>query len=79
MNLIIGRRKLYMEYLLGLLTAVVFFIVFFAGKHVGQQSIKRPKPPDVDEKEQQEMKSFNEDFRKLFNYDVAQATARKKV
>lgn len=68
-----------MEYLLGLLTAVVFFIVFFAGMYVGSQSIKRPKPPDINEKEQHEMKTFNEDFRKLFNYDVAQATARKKV
>ncbi len=68
-----------MEYLLGLLTAVVFFIVFFAGRYVGHQSIKRPKPPDIDEKEKQDAKRFSEDFQKVFNYDVAQATARKKV
>lgn len=68
-----------MGYLLGLLTAVVFFIVFFTGIYVGTRFDNKKKPPDIDEKQQRDIKSFNEDFQKLFNYDVAQATARKKV
>lgn len=68
-----------MEYLIGLLIGVVIFMVFFIGIYVGIRFDNKQKPPDIDEKQQREIKSFNEDFQKIFNYDVAQATARKKV
>lgn len=68
-----------MEYLIGLLSGVVIFIVFFIGIYVGIRFNNKQKPPDIDEKEKQKIKNFNEDFQKIFNYDVAQATARKKV
>lgn len=68
-----------MEYLIGLLSGIVLFIVFFIGIYLGTRFDSKQKPPDIDEKQQREIKSFNEDFQKLFNYDVPQATARKKV
>lgn len=68
-----------MEYLIGLLTGVVFLLVFFGGVYVGIRLNKKHKPPSLGEKENHELNKFNEDFQKLFSYDVTKATERKKV
>lgn len=68
-----------MEYLMGLLNGVVIFIAFFVGIYVGTRFDNKQKPPDIDNKEKQKIKEFNDEFQKLFNYDVPQAIARKKV
>lgn len=68
-----------MEYLIGLLIGVVFLLVFFIGLYIGTRLYKKQTPPIIDQKEKEEMKKFNEDFQKVFSYDVAKATERKKV
>lgn len=68
-----------MEYLIGLLIGVVFLLVFFIGLYIGTRLDKKQTLPIVDQKEKEEMKKFNEDFQKVFSYDVAKATERKKV
>lgn len=70
-----------MEYLIGLLIGVVFLLVFLAGMFVGYKFNKRQvyRPPEANEREQNEMKRLNDDFKKLFNYDVSQAIARKEL
>lgn len=70
-----------MEYFLGLLTGVVFLImlglVLFIGYKLGKK--KQPLPIEVDEKEQQRIKRYNDHFKELFSYDVDTALQRKKV
>jgi hypothetical protein len=66
-----------MEYFLGLLTAVVFFVVYELGKRQGGK--KKTKQPSVDEVKQRQMEQFNKDFQAVFNYDVDKALQRKKV
>ena len=69
-----------MTFFLGLLSGVVFFIVLIAGVHIGYRlGNKQTKPREVDETKQNEMNKFNEDFKKIFSYDVATALQRKKV
>ena len=68
-----------MEYLIGLLSGVAFLFVFFSGLFVGLRLNKKQKALVVDEKEKREMNKFNEDFQKVFSYDVAKAIERKKV
>lgn len=69
-----------MEYLLGLLTAVVFLLVFFIGIYTGTRlNTTKQKPPDVDEVAKQNMKKLNEDFQKLMSYSETIARQPKKV
>jgi predicted polyphosphate/ATP-dependent NAD kinase len=64
-----------MEYFYGLLTAVVFFIVYELGKHTGK---KAPVTP-VSEERKREMEQFDKHFKNLFTYDVDKAVQGKKV
>lgn len=68
-----------MEYLIGLLSGVAFLFVFFSGLFVGLRLNNKQKDSVVDERKKFEMNKFNEDFQKVFSYDVAKATERKKV
>lgn len=69
-----------MEYILGLLSGVVFFAVLVAAVYIGYRiGRKRPEPRQVDEQEQRKMKQFDKHFKELFSYDVNKATQRKKV
>lgn len=70
-----------MEYLIGLLSGVVFFIALIGGIIIGIKlnNGTKHKPPSLGEKENNDLNKFNEDFQKLFSYDVAKATERKKV
>lgn len=69
-----------MEYLIGLLTGVVFLLVFFGGIFAGTRlNNTKHKPPDVDEEEKRNIKKFNEDFKKIMSYDERVARLPKKV
>jgi hypothetical protein len=64
-----------MEFLLGLLTAVVFFIAFYLGTRYGS------KKPIIatDGEEQRRAKEHREAFMNMMNYDVDIAIQKKKV
>lgn len=70
-----------MEFLIGLLTGVAFFIVFASGLYFGKRMNKHQiyKPPEVTEQQKREAEQLNADFKKLFSYDVNQAISRKQV
>ncbi|WP_394139560.1 hypothetical protein [Cytobacillus oceanisediminis] len=69
-----------MEYILGLLSGVVFFAVMgaflFIGYKMGQ---KKHTAQPVDEEEQRKMQQFDKYFKDIFSYDVDKALQRKKV
>jgi hypothetical protein len=69
-----------MDFIYGLLTAVVFFVAlmwfFWMGTKYEQQK-KLPDTPKNDVLLKQ--KKLHEDFTKLMNYDVGKALERKKV
>jgi choline-glycine betaine transporter len=69
-----------MQFLYGLLTAVVFFIVLLAVFYVGykrgkQTHVSTPIPTE----EKKKMEKFNKHFQALFTYDVDTALQKKKV
>lgn len=70
-----------MEYLIGLLIGVVFFIALIGGVLIGMRfnNVTKHKPPDVDEDEKRNMKQLNEDFKKLMSYNETVARQPKKV
>lgn len=69
-----------MEYILGLLTGVVFFSLLGVALYIGYRlGKKKPKVTPVDEEEQRRTKQFDDHFKALFNYDVQTALQRKKV
>ncbi|WHY76073.1 hypothetical protein QNH20_18345 [Neobacillus sp. WH10] len=69
-----------MQFIYGLLTAAVFFLCLLFFFYLGTRYAKQ-KPPDkeVDESTIHKQAKLQENFMKLMQYDVAQATARKKV
>ncbi|MBO0959557.1 hypothetical protein J1P26_07395 [Neobacillus sp. MM2021_6] len=73
-----------MEFIYGLLTAAVFFGCLFFFFWMGIRYGRQKKPPDkVPSKDTDEavrkQKQLQQDFIKTMKYDVAQATARRKV
>jgi hypothetical protein len=69
-----------MDFILGLLTAVVFFIGLTATYTVGYKRGKKGTAPlTQDEVKQREIEAFNKGFKELFAYDVDKALQRKKV
>lgn len=72
-----------MEFLLGLLTAVVFFICLFIAFKIGQKqtkTIKKDNPlTEEDQRQREKIKQFDQHFKSLFAYDVEKALQRKKV
>jgi hypothetical protein len=70
----------YMEYLIGALIVVAFFIALFSGVYIGYRlKHTKTKPPDVDDQQKQHMQQLKRDFDSLMSYSVAKATERKKV
>ncbi|MEH7355079.1 hypothetical protein V7150_16095 [Neobacillus drentensis] len=73
-----------MQFIYGLLTAAVFFLCLFLFFWMGTQYSKK-KPPDKPKQEEPsedvllKQKQLQENFIKVMNYDVDQATARRKV
>jgi hypothetical protein len=69
-----------MEFFLGLLTAVVFFIGLLAVYHAGYKRGKQTSAPiPLDEEKQRQLEAFDKGFREIFSYDVAKALQKKKV
>lgn len=68
-----------MEYLLGLLTGVVFLLVLIGGVLIGTRlnNHTKQKPPDIDDEEKRSMKQLNEDFKKVMGYNEKIARQRK--
>lgn len=64
---------------MGLITGLVFLIVFLIGVYIGTRLNKRPRPPDIDENEQREIKQLNDEFQKVMGYNLQTALERKKV
>lgn len=63
-----------MEFLLGAAAMLLFFVVYELGKRQG----KSPKAqPAATEEELHQAKKIRNDFQKLMNYDVEQATGKK--
>ncbi|MDF1507629.1 hypothetical protein PZE06_05465 [Robertmurraya sp. DFI.2.37] len=69
-----------MQFFLGLLTAVVFFVLLSGAVYIGYRiGKKKPKPQPIDEDEQRKAKQLQQDFIKLMNYNEEIALQRKKV
>lgn len=69
-----------MEFIYGLLTAVVFFIALISFYYIGYKQGKKVSAPiPLDDEKQRQIERFNKDFKALFNYDVEKALQRKKV
>jgi hypothetical protein len=72
-----------MEFILGAFSMVLFFCCLFLAYWMGQRQTKRPKrdnPLTEDEmKQREQIKKYNEHFKKLFAYDVDTALQKKKV
>jgi hypothetical protein len=68
-----------MDFIYGLLTAVVFFIVLLSFYYIGyKQGTKRTAKPPNDE-EVQKAKEIRRGFMNMMEYDVDKALQRKKV
>lgn len=69
-----------MEYLIGLLTAVVFFVFLSIVAYVGYRFGKVKKSiPSEDDEVQRKREKMQQEFVELMNYDVNKALQRKKV
>jgi hypothetical protein len=68
-----------MDFIYGLLTAVVFFIALLSFYYIGyRQGTKRTaKPPD--DEEVRKAKNLRKGFMNMMEYDVDKALQRKKV
>lgn len=71
-----------MDYLLGALISVVFFILLLTSVFIGYQIGHKktiPPPIETDDEELRRAKKLQEDFAKLMSYDVDKALQSKKV
>jgi hypothetical protein len=68
-----------MEFFLGALTAVVFFLLLLIVYWLGTKRTIKAQPPPMDHQQKEELKRYNDHFKKLFTYDVEKAIQRKKV
>jgi hypothetical protein len=68
-----------MEFLLGLLVGVVFFLCVILAYWLGTKQSKHTAPKEMDKQQRDELKRYNDHFKKLFTYDVEKAIQRKKV
>lgn len=69
-----------MEYLLGLLTGVAFFICVGGTYYIGYTLGARKQPSaikEVDEEDKQRRERFDKHFKALFSYDVDTAYGKK--
>jgi hypothetical protein len=70
-----------MQFVFGLLTAVVLFVVVSVSLYIGFKLGKKKSQPtsQIDENEKLKIEKFNKHFKSLFAYDVETALQRKKV
>jgi hypothetical protein len=67
-----------MEYFIGALIPVLFFICTYLGYKLGQRS-RVPVAREIDEQEQRKAKQLRAGFEQLMSYDVTKAVSGKKV
>jgi hypothetical protein len=67
-----------MEYLIGALATVAFFVCMYGAYIVGQRS-RKTVPREIDEQEAQRAKQLRRGFEQLMSYDVSKAVSGKKV
>jgi hypothetical protein len=69
-----------MEFFLGLLTAVVFFIALIAIYYVGyKQGKKVSAPTPLNDEKKRQLEQYDKGFKEIFSYDVEKALQPKKV
>ena len=72
-----------MEFILGLLSSAVLFICLYTAFKMGQKQMKKPSKVNTlteeETKQREQIKQYNEHFKKLFSYDVDTALQKKKV
>ena len=68
-----------MSFLLGLFTATVFFLCLLFSYWLGTKNVQKKPPDKVEDETIRKQKQLQEEFIKVMNYDVKQATARKQV
>jgi len=68
-----------MEFVYGLLTAVVFFIALLFSFYLGTRYGSKKTTVTADEEEQRKARKHREELKALFTYDVNKALERKKV
>lgn len=65
-----------MQYLIGALIPVLFFICFYAGYKAGQRS-RRPTHREVDEQQVRKAQQMRRGFEQLMSYDMEKARGKK--
>jgi amino acid permease len=72
-----------MEFIAGLLTAVVFFIAVYLAYRTGKNQTKKPNKVNAlteeEQRQREQIQRYNEYFKQLFQYDTDKALQRKKV
>ncbi|MFE8704129.1 hypothetical protein ACFYKX_26535 [Cytobacillus sp. FJAT-54145] len=69
-----------MQFFLGLLTAVVFFVLLLGAVYIGYRlGQRKKKPPNIDDEDKRRAKELHSDFMKLMNYSEDIALQRKRV
>jgi hypothetical protein len=67
-----------MEYLIGALIPVLFFICMYGAYKAGQRSHK-PVQKEVDEEQKQKAQRLRSGFEQLMGYDVSKALGRRET
>jgi len=67
-----------MEFLIGALATVAFFVCLYGAYKAGQRS-RKTVPREIDEQEAHRAKQLRQGFEQLMSYDVTKAVSGKKV
>jgi Mg2+/citrate symporter len=72
-----------MEFILGVFVAALFFCCLFLAYWMGTSQTKQSKKVNAltedEQRQKEQIKQYNEHFKKLFQYDTDTALQRKKV
>jgi hypothetical protein len=72
-----------MEFILGVFVSALFFCCLFLAYWMGTKQTKVPSNVNTlteeEQRQKEQIKQYNEHFKKLFQYDVDKALQRKKV
>jgi Mg2+/citrate symporter len=72
-----------MEFILGVFVAALFFCFLFLAYWMGTRQTKKLSEVNIstedEQRQKEQIKQYNEHFKKLFKYDVDTALQRKKV
>lgn len=65
-----------MEYLIGALITVAFFVCMYASYKAGQRS-RKPVHREIDEEQARKAQRLRNGFEELMSYDVTKATGKR--